>query len=259
MLKSIAWIRKMKFNRVYDLQSNDRSSVLVSLSGIPERIGNHPRFPYNYHPVDKYTGQCHIYVRMLDVLKSGGIKVNQEIPYLPASDTEKKYVAAWLSAHQSFEKTFVIIHAGASSKHPEKCWPYFRELATVLTESGYTIIWVGSESDININKQLSSALGIDATGLFSLTALAELGRHSKFAITNDSGPMHILSSSGIPVYALFGPTNWKRCHAIGQANNVIAADMVADPLVANSIKSDIKNITVEIVLNRLYKDGHISK
>ena len=258
MFKSIVWIRKMKFNRVYDLQSNDRSGVLVSLSGIPEKVGNHPRFPYNFHPANKYTGQCHIFVRMLDVLKSGGINASQELPFLPASDNEKRFVADWLSGHRLFDKTFVIIHAGASTKHPEKCWPSYRELAVALAESGYIIIWVGSEPDIDINKQLSSATGIDATGLFSLTALAELGRHAKFAVTNDSGPMHILSSSGIPIYSIFGPTNWRRCHAIGQANNVIAADMVADPVVAINSKTDIKNITLEIVLNRLYKDGHIS-
>jgi ADP-heptose:LPS heptosyltransferase len=250
-LESITWIRKMKFDRVYDLQSNDRTNVLVSLSGIPERVGNHPHYPYNFHPVEKYTGQCHIYDRMLDVLKSGGINASHDLPFLPASDNEKRYVADWLSGHHLSEKTFVIIHAGASSKHPEKRWPYYQELATILSESGYTIIWAGSESDIALNEQLSSTV--------SFTTLAELGRHAKFAITNDSGPMHILSSSRIPVYALFGPTNWRRCHAIGQVNYVIAADIISDTSATNCDKADIKIITVEIVLNRLYKDGHITK
>ena len=259
MFKSIAWIRKMKFDRVYDLQSNDRTSVLVSFSGISERVGNHPRFPYNFHPVDKYAGQCHIYIRMLDVLKSGGVKTSQVLPFLPISDSEKSYVSEWLSSYKDSENAFVILHAGASNKHPEKRWPYYQELATVLSESGYTIIWAGSDSDIELNKHLSSTVGIDTTCMFSLAALAELGRHAKFAITNDSGPMHVLSSSGIPVYALFGPTNWRRCHAIGQENNIIAADMVAGQFGANSNKTDIKNISVETVLNRLYKDGHISK
>ncbi len=33
--------------------------------------------------------------------------------------------------------------------------------------------------------------------------------------------MHILSGSGIPVFAFFGPTNWLRSHAVGQKENII--------------------------------------
>ena len=34
--------------------------------------------------------------------------------------------------------------------------------------------------------------------------------------------MHILSCADLPVYALFGPTDWRRYHALGQEQNVIS-------------------------------------
>ena len=56
-LATVQWIRRQRFRRVYDLQSNDRTSVMCGLSAIPERAGNHPRFPYNLHPQGRYKGQ----------------------------------------------------------------------------------------------------------------------------------------------------------------------------------------------------------
>ena len=223
-LKIVFWIRKMKFDRLYDLQSNDRTSVICAFSGAKEIIGNHSCYPYKIHPADKYTGQCHIYDRMLQVLSASGINAVHEPPSLPASDNEKKHVIEWLEKHELQHGKAVIIHAGASINHPEKCWPHFNGLAKKLVESGYKIIWTGSQADKAQNTKLAESTGIDASGEFSIVELAELGRYVAFAVTNDSGPMHILSASGIPVFAFFGPTNWRRNHAIDQSENVICAN-----------------------------------
>lgn len=225
-IKTLSWIREKKFSRVYDLQSNDRSSLLCAFSGITERVGNHPRFPYNIHPAEKYTGQCHIYDRMLQVLAAAGIKPVHEPPVLPATEQEMAQVHIWLQQNDLKDREFVILHAGASSKHPEKCWPHFLELAKIIAKTGHKIIWIGSDADAAINKKLGNEIGFDVSGIFSISELAELGKHARFAVTNDSGPMHILSASCIPVFAFFGPTNWSRNHAIGQAENVICAESV---------------------------------
>jgi len=82
-LKAIVWIRRRGFTRVYDLQSSDRSGFLCALSGIRERAGNHPRFPYNLHPRDSYSGQCHIFERLLEVLRAAGIAAVTLPPTLP--------------------------------------------------------------------------------------------------------------------------------------------------------------------------------
>jgi ADP-heptose:LPS heptosyltransferase len=253
-LKIIFWTRKMKFDRVYDLQSNDRTSIICALSGINNIIGNHPRYPYNTHPQDKYAGQCHIYDRMLEVLASAGINTVHAPPQLMVSEQGKTRVFEWLNNHGLQHGKFVILHAGASSKHPEKCWPYFEELAKTISQSGYKIIWAGSDTDAEKNKKLAEKTGIDASGVFSITDLAELGKHARFAVTNDSGPMHILSASGIPVFAFFGPTNWRRNHAIGQAENVICAQ---PETVKEFIPGSLDKITIDQALANIRSKGLI--
>jgi len=247
-INAVVWIRNGDFTRVYDLQSSNRSAFLCALSGIPERVGNHPRFPYNIHPPDKYTGHCHIYERMLEVLRAAGINPQYTPPELPVSEKEKDFVLSWLRENHLLSSPFVIMHPGASPRHPEKCWPYYLELALALKDSGYAIVWVGADNERETNRQFSARVGIDASNIFSINMLAEIGRHAHFAVTNDSGPMHVLSCSGIPVYAFFGPTNWRRNHAIGQTENVIVS---ADSAQDKFRPAGLDNVSLERVLHRL--------
>ena len=105
-------------------------------------------------------------------------------------------------------------------------------------------------SDRDLNRRLARNGGIDAAGAFTIVELAELGRSARFAVTNDSGPMHVLSAAGIPVFGLFGPSDWRRNHALGQANRVITPDNTVSASVA-STGGDIANIPVEEVWQRL--------
>ena len=226
--RTLRWLRSGSFARLYDLQSSDRSGWLCALCGVPERIGNHPRYPYTHHPDTAYRGQCHIFERMNEVLASASVAPASPTPSLPVSDADRVHVDQWLGRQQLQSKDIVLLHAGASAQRPEKRWPYFDTLAEQLTARGCAVVWIGAADDRVINAALAAKVGVDATDAFSITQLAELGRRGRFAVTNDSGPMHILSCAGIPVYALFGPSNWRRNHAIGQAANVIAAPTLAD-------------------------------
>ncbi len=252
-LNTVRWIRKEKFSHIYDLQSSDRTMLLCALSGVHHCVGNHPHFPYRIHPKDKYTGQCHIVERMLDVISIAGIPASHQPPYLPASEQEKNKIQHWLKIKKLADTPFVILHAGSSPAHESKRWPYYHELGKILAEKGFQIIWVGTDDDAELNAQLSKDTGINATNEFSIIELAELGRHAKFAITNDSGPMHILSCSEIPVYAFFGPSNWQRNHAIGQRDRVFCPALLNKGPASET--QDLKQISPAHVIARLDKDS----
>ena len=132
-----------------------------------------------------------------------------------------------------------------------------------MAASGYNIVWLGSDDDAAINALLSKARGIDATNAFTIFELIELGRHALLAITNDSGPMHVLACAGLPVYAFFGPTNWRRNHAIGQQDCVISLSKSNSVWLAEDFldvqKSDLGLITAEMVLSLLLKRNHIAQ
>jgi ADP-heptose:LPS heptosyltransferase len=252
MWHTLRWIRARGFDRLIDLQSNDRSGILCSLSGVPDRAGNHPRFPYHRHPPDRYSGQYHVHERLNQILAACGIAPADITPELPAPPAARERVRDWLSRQGLEPAPLVLLHAGASRRHPRKRWPYFGELAATLAEQGYLPVWIGGRDDRGLNRELAGRTGVDASDCFTVLELAELGRQARFAVTNDSAPMHILSCSGIPVYGLFGPTDWRRTHAPGQGHNVITAEKDPD---AGFRPADLAQLPPERVLARLRQDG----
>jgi ADP-heptose:LPS heptosyltransferase len=120
-------------------------------------------------------------------------------------------------------------------------------------------VWLGAGADRPLNALLAQTVGIDATDAFSIPQLAELARHARFAITNDSGPMHVLSAAAIPVYGLFGPTDWRRCHAMGQrerslSNNAPCVACARTDRATASDHSCLRGISAEYVFYRLRQD-----
>ena len=251
MVRALRWIRRGRFRRIYDLQSNDRSALMCALSGVRERVGNHPRFPYSHHPAAPWTGAGHIFDRWREVLSSAGIEPGPVEAWLPNSAVEQSHVQIWIREQGLTPRAFAILHAGTSPGHPEKRWPHFGAAATEIRAAGVEVVWAGGPGDRELNQALSRQGGIDASGAFSLTGLAALGTLARFAITNDSAPMHALACAGIPVFGLFGPTNWRRNHAIGQAGNVITASAAA----AEFQPAALADLPVSVVLARLRAAG----
>ncbi len=258
-LSSLCWVRSGRYDRIYDLQSNDRSGLWCALSGARERVGNHTRYPYTHHPATAWVGQCHIFARQLEVLASVGITVVGDRPLLPQSAADIALVDSWCVRHALTTGSFVVLHAGASERWPSKIWPYYAELGQRLASCGIAIVWVGGDADRKRNAALATAVGIDATNAFTLPQLALLGQRARFAVTNDSGPMHVLSASGIPVFALFGPSNWRRNHALGQAARALASgdvEQAGNGQFAAEIAADsLARIGVEALWQRLVDEA----
>lgn len=245
--RNLRWIRGLACSRIYDLQGNHRSALLCALSGSRLRVGNHTHFPYTHHPPERWRGQCHIFERMTEVLAAAGVGGVERAPYLPIGDAERDATRAWRRAQGLVDRGFVLLHAGASATRGDKRWPYFESLGRRLNGIGLCPVWVGAGDDAGENRRLCAAAGgVDATDAFSIPALAELGRHARFAVTNDSGPMHVLAASAIPVFGLFGPSDWRRNHAIGQRECVIASPEPSDGL---------DRISCEAVWERLGDSG----
>lgn len=256
---TLRWVRQQRFHRVYDLQGNDRSGVLCALSGIPERIGNAPRFPYNLHPAGCWQGETHVFERMVEILRVAGVTEVPARPVLRCTPAEQEGVAAFLAEHALAEGSFAVLHAGASPAHPEKRWPGFGGLAPLLRARGLRLVWLGGPDDAEQNRRLAGVEDLDATGRFSIPQLAALAGRARLAVTNDSGPMHACAAAGIPVFALFGPSDWRRNHSLGQASNVIAGVELLPDLAGRRTADCLARITPQMVLERLAAHGLVQE
>ena len=252
---TVRWIRRQRFARVYDLQGNDRSGVLCALSGIGTRIGNAPRFPYNLHPATRWQGETHVFERMVEILRVAGVTGVPERPVLPCTSSEQAAVSAFLAAHALAPGRFVVLHAGASPSRPEKRWPGYAGLAALLRARQLRLVWLGGPDDLALNATLAGPDDVDATNRFSIPQLAAIAAHARFAVTNDSGPMHACAAAGIPVFALFGPSDWRRNHALGQQQNVVAGVEVLPDLAGQRTADCLARIPPDLVLERLAAQG----
>ena len=220
--KILSTMRKTFWNKIYDFQGNKKSRTLVFFCNAREKIGNH-RFPNTIFPKQAWNKQVHIFYRMKNLLEMDGIKDISQIPCIEYGEEEKFKIRKWIN-NNTFNKNFVILHAGSNQNRKNKRWPFFDLLAAKLNFEGYEIVWVGGSDDKDVNNTLSSKIGINTTGLFTIRELACLGTFATFAVTNDSAPMHILSSCNIPVFGIFGPSNKNVHHAIGDKFRAISSE-----------------------------------
>jgi lipopolysaccharide heptosyltransferase II len=110
--------------------------------------------------------------------------------------------------HSSTKSQSVAICPG--SKHWNKMWPaeYYIDIAKQLNDRGYQIELFGSKQDQDVCSQIVLAIpsAIDHSGKLSLADLPAALAKCEFAITNDSGLMHLASAVGLPTVSFFGPT-----------------------------------------------------
>ena len=106
----------------------------------------------------------------------------------------------------------IAIGAGASYGSA-KCWPpqRFAEVATRLqSESDADVILFGSDTETSVSTAISAGMRrppINLTGKTAIADLPALLSQCHLFIGNDSGAMHVAAAVGLPVVAVFGPTD----------------------------------------------------
>ena len=261
MSRLLRWLLGQQFDVVYDLQGSLRSRIMTLLTQAQQRAGPVPALAYTHTPLPGNQG-VHAFDRFNAVLLAAGLDAAPAVPQLLPGKAAVSRVDVWLQQQDLSGRRLLLMHAGASPRWPSKCWPeaYFLQLARALEECGLTVVWLGGVAEAELNRRLASKAGIDASAVFDLGELAALGHCAAFAITNDSGPMHVLSTASLPVYAFFGPTGWRRSHALGQSAQVLVNPVPCSPChlpVCPPQRQHVclAGITPAIVQARLEADG----
>ncbi|MBM4154934.1 MAG: glycosyltransferase family 9 protein [Lentisphaerae bacterium] len=127
-----------------------------------------------------------------------------------------------------------------ASRWETKNWPVegFVEVAEDLLHRGATVVLVGAAAEKPACDAIAEKLGPrpNLRNLAGRTTLLELGgllQLSHLAITVDSGPMHMAAALGVPVLALFGPTDPVRTGPYGPKARVLTTQrMPCQPCLA---------------------------
>ena len=207
MLSFIHKLREKKFDMVFSPHMSLRTSIIMALSRIPERIGfvESPLSTcYNkncakdltLHEVERYLL---LYFAEFD--EYPGEIIMPEV-YID-EELKSKYKA------ELPEGRLVGINAG--SVWNTKKWPAekFAEVADNLKDRGYVPVIIGSSDDKpDVDKLMLASKydHINYCGKTTLRQLPALIANFSYLVTNDSGSMHIATACDVPCIAIFGPT-----------------------------------------------------
>jgi ADP-heptose:LPS heptosyltransferase len=227
-------LRAARFDRVYDLQTSDRSSLYARLfwpgrmpawSGIA-RCCSHPHANLGrdpQHTIDKQAEQ----------LLMAGIYPTP-LPSLPE-------LGLALPARLGDDRRFGLLIPGSSPHRPDKRWPAerFGALAGHLNAAGLVPVVIGTAAEADLGRIITALCpeALDLTGKTDLPSLAGLARQAALTIGNDTGASHIAAAAGHPVVVLFSQaSDPARCAPRGNRVTVLAApnlvELTLEPVLA---------------------------
>jgi len=217
-------LRTGGFARVYDLQTSRRSSGYYRCfkpprpewSGIAKGC-SHP----HANPARNFM---HTKERQREQLAMAGIET------VPDADL------SWLDGDIATlvpEGAYAILVPGGSARRPEKRWPagFFGELAQTLLEAGHTPILLGTEEEQDVLARIAALAPAvrDLCGRTDFGQIAALSRGAIAAIGNDTGPMHLIATTGCSTTVLFsGNSDPALTAPIGPAVRVLQRPHLGD-------------------------------
>lgn len=107
-----------------------------------------------------------------------------------------------------------------------KLWPPARlgELAARLEEARVPAVFLGAPGAVDLLRGVREAMGRPARSLVGRdhpALLPALLAEFAVVVSPDSGPAHVAAATGVPVVALFGPTDPRRTAPLGDGHAVI--------------------------------------
>ncbi len=134
--------------------------------------------------------------RYLEVLKPLGLS-GDPFPKILVSKERLRKVGSLLP-----DKDFVAIGPGA--RYRKKIYPHFGEVAKMLKDQGFEVVWVGDTEDRSLAEGLP---GINLCGKTSLPDLLAVLKLAKLYIGNDSGILHCARAVGTKAVQIYGGTH----------------------------------------------------
>ncbi|HWA07900.1 MAG TPA: glycosyltransferase family 9 protein [Opitutaceae bacterium] len=128
-----------------------------------------------------------------------------------------------------------------SENNPEKRWPvaHWRALVEALPDRRFILFGTANDRPITAAVALgfSEPRVTDLAGRTDLPAFAGRLQECGLLVTNDTGGMHLANALGIPLVALFGPTNPVRTGPVFSAPAVILQPPGCDPTSGASLRN----------------------
>jgi heptosyltransferase II len=213
-------IQAQKFDVALLLQNAFEAAWLAWRAGIPERIG-YARdgrsllltkaipvpMPGEIPPHEQYY--------YLELLRRAGwldSLPNESFISLRVCEQDRQRAEAFLRSSAVRPESLRIAIGAGASYGSAKCWPpgRFAELANRLQAKETDVILFGTPAEASVSSAIAAGMRlppVDLTGKTAINDLPAFLSRCHLFIGNDSGAMHVAAAVGLPVVAVFGPTD----------------------------------------------------
>jgi heptosyltransferase-2 len=214
-------LRAEKFDVALLLQNAFDAAWLAWRAAIPQRIGY------------ARDGRSLLLTKAVPVPRRGEIPAHEQYYYLEllrragwleslpgesfikldVPDEPRRRAAETLSAAGVRPDVLRIAIGAGASYGAAKCWPPDRFAAFAnlfLSHTDADVILFGTPTEANVSFAIARGMRrapIDLTGKTTIAELPALLSQCHLFVGNDSGAMHVAAAVGLPVVAIFGPTD----------------------------------------------------
>jgi len=219
-------LREGKFDTAILLPNSFRTAWMTRRAGIPERWGYaaNVRGPLLTRaiarPKVRHLHQSEYY---RELVRGLGLAAPESLPRIVVRP-ETAHRAEALLERNGVDRAAVIVGfaPGAAYGHAKRYPPkrVAEVLARATKELGAVCVLVGAQADRDAAREIESSLPPDVRpvnliGRTDLRLLAGVLARCGAFVSNDSGAMHLAAAIGVPVAAIFGPTDDRVTRPLG--------------------------------------------
>lgn len=234
LFRTAASWRHERYDLAINFEPDVRTNLLLALSGARWRAGY------------RSGGGGAVLDQGLDYLPSEHTTDNARrlVAQVFARETPSSVPARTLATPEATRREAVALLAGArrprvamhvAGGRQIKQWPLERFVSiarSLVDREGATIVLTGGPGDEAMVREARAALPsdrvIDISGGGLLTVAAVLDR-CDLMITGDTGPMHVAAAVGLPIVAVFGPSDPRRYAPRGAHDRIVRIDLPCAP------------------------------
>jgi len=252
-----AELRAQKFDMALLLQNAFDAAWLAWRARIPERIG-YARDARSFLltkavPLPRHGEiPAHEKFYYLELLRRAGWldSVQDETFISLRVSEEKRRSADEFLCESGVRQGALRIAIGAGASYGSaKCWPppRFAEVANQLqSEADADVILFGTAAEASVSTAISAEMRrppIDLTGKTAIADLPALLSQCHLFIGNDSGAMHVAAAVGLPVIAVFGPTDPEGTAPVTPRCSIVQQKPYCSPCFLRSCPTDHRCMT----------------
>src|SRR5437867_5357353 len=252
-------LRRLRFDLAILFQNAFEAALLTFLAGIPGRYGYATdgrgfllSDPITVPERTKIVHQVQYYLELLRPLGSEGPAGS---PRLFLSDEEGKTIDRRLAESGVAESDLLLGLNPGSTYGGAKRWlpDRFAETADrLIREQGshsgrrVRVVIVGARGEEALGRAVADRMQIKPVQLSGCTTIRELMaviKRCALFLTNDTGPMHIAAALGVPVVALFGPTDSRTTSPFGNGHTIVRHPVECSPCLLRECPIDHRCMT----------------